>query len=241
MKFWLPALIGVIAFAPAHAAELTSLYTAQVPFEQDQQDARAAAYDAALRQVLMRVSGPDLATDTSLYESLFPDPSVYVVQFQPGPDDTLLRHFRWHRDREDAARVEPDRLGRRPAAHPRLARGGLGAGRAGNHRRRGYGSPGRRRPLAQSQPAAARTHPRNRRRAWPAGGLPAARQRGHGQGGIQRRMGRLRRTHRRGVRTLRCEFDTHRSRAGRRHGAESLDLPVRRPATRLDGRPRKPC
>ncbi len=93
MKFWLRALIGVFAFALAHAAEVTSLYTAQVPFDQDQQNARAAAYDAALRQVLMRVSGPELATDTGLYESLFPDPSVYVVQFQPGPADTLFVTF----------------------------------------------------------------------------------------------------------------------------------------------------
>jgi hypothetical protein len=93
MKYWLPALIGVIAFAQAHAAEVTSLYTAQVPFDQNERDPRAAAYDEALRQVLMRVSGPDLANDPALYESLFPDPSIFVVQFQPGPDDTLFVTF----------------------------------------------------------------------------------------------------------------------------------------------------
>jgi hypothetical protein len=93
MKSWLLALVGVVFVAPAFAAETASLYTAEVPFDQQAKDARAQAYDAALKQVLTRVSGPGLAGDPALYESLFPDPSRYVVQFQPGPDDTLLVTF----------------------------------------------------------------------------------------------------------------------------------------------------
>ena len=93
MKFWFLALIGVISIVPAHAAEVTSLYTAQVPFDQQRQDARADAYDAALRQVLTRVSGSELVGDPDLYEALFPDPAAYVVQFQPGPNDTLYVTF----------------------------------------------------------------------------------------------------------------------------------------------------
>ncbi len=36
---------------------------------------------------------PDLGNNPDLYEALFPDPSAYVVQFQPGPEDTLLVTF----------------------------------------------------------------------------------------------------------------------------------------------------
>lgn len=93
MKSWLLALAGVIFVVPAFAADLSSLYTAEVPFNSQSGDAREQAYDAALRQVLVRVSGSELVDDRELYRSLFPDPSAYVVQFQPGPDNTLLVTF----------------------------------------------------------------------------------------------------------------------------------------------------
>lgn len=93
MKFWFAALASVICTMSASAVEVTSLYTAQVPFDQQRNDGRAAAYDAALRQVLLRVSGSELVGDPDLYEALFPDPATYVVQFQPGPDDTLFVTF----------------------------------------------------------------------------------------------------------------------------------------------------
>ena len=93
MRSWVLAVAGVILFLPAYAADVASLYTAKVPFELQQGDARARAYDAALRQVLLRVSGSALGDDPALYKSLFPDPSAYVVQFQPGPEDTLLVTF----------------------------------------------------------------------------------------------------------------------------------------------------
>lgn len=93
MKSWLLAFAGVMVAVPAFAADVTSLYTAEVPFEQGAGDAREDAYDAALRQVLVRISGSELGNDPALYRSLFPDPSAYVVQFQPGPDDTLLVTF----------------------------------------------------------------------------------------------------------------------------------------------------
>ena len=96
MKSWLQvslALAGVIGFVTTGAVQESALYTAEVPFDANAPDARSEAYDAALRQVLVRVSGPDLANDRDLYEALFPDPSAYVVQFQPGPDETLLVTF----------------------------------------------------------------------------------------------------------------------------------------------------
>lgn len=93
MKFIRLALIGVLAFSSATAVEVTSLYTAQVPLDQEQSDPRAEAYEIALAQVLLRVSGPVLVNDQELFEALFPRPSAYVVQYRPGPDDTLFVSF----------------------------------------------------------------------------------------------------------------------------------------------------
>lgn len=93
MKFYLLALAGVLALATANAVEVTSLYTAQVPLDQQQDDPRAQAYESALRMVLLRVSGSELPNDLDLFETLFPNPAAYVVQFRPGPDDTLFVSF----------------------------------------------------------------------------------------------------------------------------------------------------
>jgi hypothetical protein len=93
MKFYLLALFGVFALSSAGAIEVASLYTAQVPLDQEQDDPREHAYEAALAQVLLRVSGPGLLNDTELFEAMFPRPSAYVVQFRPGPDGTLFVSF----------------------------------------------------------------------------------------------------------------------------------------------------
>lgn len=93
MKFCLLALLGALAISTANAVEVTALYTAQVALDQEQRDPRAAAYSEALRQVILRVSGSELLQDEDLYEALFPDPSVYVLQFRPGNDDTLFVSF----------------------------------------------------------------------------------------------------------------------------------------------------
>jgi hypothetical protein len=85
----------VLAFvtSPVWAVEVASLYTAQVPLDEEENNPRAAAYELALADVLLRVSGSELATDTDMIEALFPDPSAYVVQFRPGDEDTLWVSF----------------------------------------------------------------------------------------------------------------------------------------------------
>ena len=85
----------VLAFVTCSvwAVELTSLYSAQVPLDQEENDPRAAAYASALADVLLRVSGSELANDADLIELLFPEPSAYVVQFRPGDEDTLWVSF----------------------------------------------------------------------------------------------------------------------------------------------------
>jgi hypothetical protein len=75
------------------AIEMTSLYTAQVPLDPAASDQRSAAYKAALRDVLLRVSGSGVANDPELVDLLFPSPASYVVQFRPGPEDTMFVSF----------------------------------------------------------------------------------------------------------------------------------------------------
>lgn len=93
MKFYVLALAGVFAIATANAVEVTSLYTAQVPLDQQQDDPRAVAYETALAQVLLRVSGTQVVNDRDLFDTLFPNPTAYVVQYYPGPDETLFVTF----------------------------------------------------------------------------------------------------------------------------------------------------
>lgn len=89
----LAILLLAIAAMPVYAVEVTSLYTAQVPLDKAQDDPRTAAYRAALGEVLLRVSGSDLAADPERVELLFPDPAAFVVQFRPGDEDTLWVSF----------------------------------------------------------------------------------------------------------------------------------------------------
>jgi hypothetical protein len=75
------------------AVEMTSLYTAEVPFDPDESDPRSVAYKDALAVVLMRVSGSDVGDDPEMIDLLFPNPASYVVQFRPGEADTLWVTF----------------------------------------------------------------------------------------------------------------------------------------------------
>lgn len=93
MKFRLLALLSVFVFGTAIAVEVSSLYTAQVPLDQEQDDPRAHAYQTALAQVLLKVSGTSVVNDIDLFEALFPQPSDYVVQFRPGPLETIVVSF----------------------------------------------------------------------------------------------------------------------------------------------------
>jgi hypothetical protein len=79
----------VIAVSTAQAVEVATLYTAQVALDPDEDDPHALAYETALAEVLLRVSGEELAADPEMMELLFPSPASYVVQFRPGDDDTL--------------------------------------------------------------------------------------------------------------------------------------------------------
>ena len=83
---------GFIAPA-ASAVEMASLYTAQVPLDPKENNPRAIAYEQALKQVLVRVSSSEVSADPEMFELLFPSPAAYVVQFRPGPEETLFVSF----------------------------------------------------------------------------------------------------------------------------------------------------
>ncbi len=92
----LRALIAAAILAsivPAGAADVAALYTAEVAVDREARNPRADAYRIALFDVLLRVSGGELARDPELMDALFPDPAAYVVRFSPGPDDTLFVTF----------------------------------------------------------------------------------------------------------------------------------------------------
>ena len=93
LKSRLALLLLAAVTWPAWSVEVASLYTAQVPFDQEQRDPRASAYKMALADVLLRVSGTELGNDPEMISLLFPEPSAYVVQFRPGEDDTLWVSF----------------------------------------------------------------------------------------------------------------------------------------------------
>ncbi len=77
----------------AFAIEVSALYTAEVRLDPEEPDPREAAYETALTDVLLRVSGLALSSDPDRITAMFPSPAAYVVQFRPGPDDTLWVSF----------------------------------------------------------------------------------------------------------------------------------------------------
>ena len=89
---WVVLLSFVICGAAA-AVEVPTLYTAEVPFDREAEDPRGDAYQAALVEILMRVSGSALANNEEAVAELFPNPAAYVTQFRPGTEDTLWISF----------------------------------------------------------------------------------------------------------------------------------------------------
>ena len=93
LKSFRAMLLLVVVASPAPAVEMASLYTAQVPLDQEEADPRASAYRLALAEVLLRVSGPELSANSEMFELMFPEPAAYVVEFRPGEEDTLWVSF----------------------------------------------------------------------------------------------------------------------------------------------------
>ena len=87
------ALLGAGLPSLVTAAEVPTLFTAEVPIDAEADNPRADAYQLALREVLARISGADLAENELALQELFPDPAAFVMQFRPGADETLWVSF----------------------------------------------------------------------------------------------------------------------------------------------------
>ena len=77
----------------AQAIEIATLYTAEIPLDPDADDPRNDAYAAALVEVLLRVSGPELVNNPEVIEELFPNPAAYVTQYRRTNSVSLSGQF----------------------------------------------------------------------------------------------------------------------------------------------------
>jgi hypothetical protein len=93
IAFGLLLALAIFAGAGARdaaAVEMTSLYTVEVPLDPDDPNAQRNAYQQALRQVLVRVTGSNALADSEEMETLFPNAARFVRQYRPGPEGTLV-------------------------------------------------------------------------------------------------------------------------------------------------------
>ena len=85
--------LGIVALclgAAAAAVEMNSLYSVQVPLDPDDPDSRNLAYQTALTEVLVRITGTTAVVESERIAELFPNAARYVSQYRPGPDNTLV-------------------------------------------------------------------------------------------------------------------------------------------------------
>jgi hypothetical protein len=100
-SFWQQSLIYVSALLlfsvgivlPVEAVDVPTLFSAQVPLDEEAENPREDAYRAALIQILARVSGSQLSENEEAIDEMFPVPAAYVMQFRPGEEDTLWVTF----------------------------------------------------------------------------------------------------------------------------------------------------
>lgn len=89
LRFALLLVTMTMAAANAAAVELESLYRVQVALDPEDPDARSNAYQTALNQVLVRVTGASDIAESAEFAEVFPVPARYVLQYRPGDDNTL--------------------------------------------------------------------------------------------------------------------------------------------------------
>ncbi len=82
------ALLAGIA-TPVAAVEVKDLYSAEVTIDPDDPKSRDSAYQRALQQVLVRITGSEAAAISPELTGLFPDPQRFVLQFRPLADNGL--------------------------------------------------------------------------------------------------------------------------------------------------------
>jgi hypothetical protein len=86
-------LLGIVVLclgAVAAAVEMDNLYSVQVPLDPEDPDSRNSAYQTALTEVLVRVTGTTAIVESEQISELFPNPARFVLQYRPGPDNSLV-------------------------------------------------------------------------------------------------------------------------------------------------------
>ena len=82
--------VALCLCAAAAAVEMNSLYSVQVPLDPEDSNSRNLAYQSALTEVLVRVTGTTASAESEQMAELFPNPARFVLQYRPGPDNTLV-------------------------------------------------------------------------------------------------------------------------------------------------------
>ena len=97
-RLWHAGILGLVlavlsvslpGTTAANAADSSALYTARVPVEPNNPQSRERAYEAALSQVLLRITGQQNALPPEQIREWFPNPARYVMQYRPGEENTL--------------------------------------------------------------------------------------------------------------------------------------------------------
>jgi len=82
-------LVMLFAAGGVVAADTSALYTARVPFDARNPQSREQAYEEALTEILLRITGSQNPVPPQQVKEWFPNPARYVMQYRPGEDDTL--------------------------------------------------------------------------------------------------------------------------------------------------------
>jgi hypothetical protein len=82
-------VLFLLAAGDANAADASYLYTARVPVDARNPESRERAYETALSQVLLRITGPHNPLPPEQIKEWFPNPARYVMQYRPGEENTL--------------------------------------------------------------------------------------------------------------------------------------------------------
>lgn len=86
-------LLAFAAVPAAFAVPVDGLYSAEVPVDPADPESRNTAYERALAQVLVRVTGSEDAAFSPELAGMFPNPARFVLQYRPGADNTLWVSF----------------------------------------------------------------------------------------------------------------------------------------------------
>ena len=210
-------VLAAASVLPSNAATVPDLYTVTVVPDPAARDQRAAAIQAAMAQLLVRVTGSRNAPLDPAAQRLLAAPDEFLSSYGLDRQGRARRRFPARPGRARSGRSRPAGVGARAAADAAV-------GRRRRRRRRARAARRERDDRARggddaADDGAARDGARGDRggggRAWPADRVAAARSRGFERRHLHRRLGRIRGSHRRGVGALSRGRRADRPRAAR--------------------------